>query len=150
MITQNEIRYQPTLSNLDHSNFPFYYRDIHVHETDKDGVVHFSNYFRIAEEAIFTGLKKLGFCFEENKCSMAMIEATAHYNHPIKFSDRIKVVVPKIIMQRVKFLATVEFLDERNICLASIQVKSVLIEINDRKAIPLPDTLKIAVERCVR
>ena len=54
-----------------------YSRQIFHYETDSDGVCHFSNYFRIAEEALFHALGlEMG--------RFAVLEATAQYLQPLR------------------------------------------------------------------
>lgn len=119
-----------------------YSRIIHVYETDKDGVMHFSNYFRIAEEALYYGLRKLNFSFETTEYSMAMINACATYTHPIKFAEQIRIVIADIKVSRVKILFAMNFLNADQTCLANIQLTFVLIEPGNRKAIPVPEKLR--------
>ncbi len=59
------------------------------HETDAAGIVHFSNYFRYAEEAETAALASLGiFSAESLQCySFPRVQANAQYNHPLRFPE---------------------------------------------------------------
>ena len=124
-----------------------YERIIHVYETDKDGVMHFSNYFGVAEEALYSGLRKLDFSFENTEYSMAMINACAEYIHPIKFAEQIRIVIADIKVSRVKILFVMDFLNVEQMNLAKIQLTFVLIEPENRTAIPVPEQLKSSLTR---
>jgi len=135
----SEIDAQPT-ECLKH--WPVYERLIHVHETDKDGVMHFSNYFKIAEEALYSGFRKLGFSFENTEFSMAMINTSADYIHPVRFAEPLRIVFTGVKVSRVKIKFIMDFLDSNQTSLAKVQLLFVLIEPGGRKAVPVPMDLK--------
>lgn len=124
------------------AHWPVYERQIHVHETDKDGVMHFSNYFKIAEEALYSGLRKLGFSFENTGFSMAMINTAAEYIHPIRFAEQLSIVFTEVKVSRVKIKFLMDFVNPEQTTLARIQLLFVLIEPEGRRAIPVPGQLK--------
>ncbi|MDH5480101.1 MAG: acyl-CoA thioesterase [Nitrosomonas sp.] len=126
---------------------PAYNRTIHVYETDKDGVVHFSNYFKIAEEALYSGLRQLGFAFECSEYSMAMINTSADYIHPIKFAEQLDIVISEIKVKRVKLVFSIDFKNSQQVSLAKVQLTFVLIDPKDRKAIPVPEQLKLSLSQ---
>jgi len=142
-------KYDPPSNSLYLNGLPIYNRTIHVYETDKDGVVHFSNYFKIAEEALYSGLKHFGFSFENNGYSMAMINAQAHYIHPIKFAEQLNVVIAEIKLKRSKLLFTLDFNNNHLVNLAKIQLTFVLIDPQKRKAIPVPEQLKYNLSQTI-
>ncbi len=129
---------------------PTYSRIIHVHETDKDGVVHFSNYYKIAEEAMYASLRELGYSFDNTDFSVAMIHSAANYYHPIKFADRIQVTMAEANPQRVKFTLSFAIYDSNKLHLANIQFTLVVIDPKNRTAIPLPESLRFALNRLPR
>lgn len=124
-----------------------YKRIIHVYETDKDGVVHFSNYFKIAEEALYSGLKHFGFSFKNSQYSMAMINAQAHYIHPIKFAEQLHVVIEEVKLKRTKLLFKFNFNNSCLINLAEIDLAFVVIDLEKRKAVPVPESLKFSLSQ---
>lgn len=123
------------------AQWPIYYRSIFVHETDKDGVVHFSNYCKIAEEAMYTGFWAFGCSFKESQYSLAMLNTTLNYFHPLKFGDRIAVVLDDFDMKRVKYFLTLKFQNNFNIC-AEIKLTLATILSKERKVIPVPLIIK--------
>jgi len=122
--------------------WPTYSRLIHIHETDKDGVLHFSNYFKIAEEAMFTGFRHLNGPFDGSEYSVAMVNATTRYIHPIKFSHQINIFLKNHDIKRVKFVLTFEFINSNGVSLAETQLTLVPIIVNERRAVPLPADFK--------
>lgn len=132
----------PAQHTLCLKHWPVYERRIHVHETDKDGVMHFSNYFKIAEEALYSGLRKLGFSFENTEFSMAMVSTAAEYIHPVRFAEQLQIVFTEVKVSRVKIKFLMNFLNPDQTTLAKIQLLFVMIDPAGRKAIPVPGKLK--------
>lgn len=126
-----------------------YNRMIHVYETDKDGVVHFSNYFRFAEEALYSGLRNFGFSFEQTEYSMAMINASANYIHPIKFAEQLNIVISDIKVKRVKLIFLLDFSDSQQNNVARIQLTFVLIDSENRRSMPVPEHLKSSLSQAI-
>ncbi len=64
-------------------------RRIAFHETDAAGIVHFSNYFRYAEEAETAALASLGIFSAETLRQYAFprVQAGARYCHPLHFAE---------------------------------------------------------------
>lgn len=128
-------------------NYP---RTIHVHETDKDGVVHFSNYYRIAEEAFFSWLKYIGYAFEDNDYSVAMINSSASYFNPMKFADQIDVSISEVKIQRVKLIISFDFYGSNKTRFAKIQFTLVFINVAERASIPLPQSLQAILSQIIQ
>lgn len=134
------IQLTPNRQSKASPGWPVYQRRIQVHETDKDGVAHFSNYFKIGEEALFNGFRELGYLFEDSDYSLAMLQATSEYRQPVRFSDTVDVVLSRIEKQRIKLLVSLNFMAGQQL-VARIDFKFVVVEIESRKAIPLPPSL---------
>lgn len=124
------------------NSWPIYNRTIHLHETDKSGVIHFSNYFKIAEEALYSGLKRLGVSFENFEYAISVISTEANYYQPIKFADHISVIITDIKTQQDRLIFHFDFNDSDHTCLTKTQLTFVLIETKNRKTIPIPEDLK--------
>jgi YbgC/YbaW family acyl-CoA thioester hydrolase len=127
-----------------HLKWPVHKRRIHVYETDKDGVVHFSNYLRIAEEAVFAGFRAIGFPLENEGNSIAMLKTNISYYKPIKFAENIDVVLGALDAKRVRFSLEFDFLCKGELC-AQIQLVFATIAPNERKAIPLNPKIRNAL-----
>ncbi len=58
------------------------------HETDAAGIVHFSNYFRFAEEAETAALASLGIFSEHSlqRYAFPRVQASAQYSQPLRFA----------------------------------------------------------------
>lgn len=83
--------------------WPVYSRYLFHHETDADGVCHFSNYFRICEEALFEGLRTLKFKLEESDLSFAIVHTSADYKVPLRFNERFQMTLRTLKVRRAKF-----------------------------------------------
>ncbi len=124
------------------NSWPIYNRIIHMHETDKSGVIHFNNYFKIAEEALYSGLKRLGFSFENFEYAISVMSIQANFYQPIKFAEHISVIITSIKIQREQLIFNFDFNDSDHICLTKIQLACVLIETKNRKTVSIPKSLK--------
>lgn len=130
-------------------SWPIYNRIIHAHETDKNGLVHFSNYFKIAEEALYLGLKRLEVSFDDFDYTLAMVNTLADYYQPITIDDYINITIAKIKIQHDKLIFFLDFNDANRACLAKIQLTFILIDINNRKTMPVPEQLKAKLNRAI-
>lgn len=71
-----------------------YLRKVNFYETDAQGVVHHSNYFRYLEEARGFLLDKLGYPYfkmHESGFFVVLIEANIRIKHPLKYQDDFKI-----------------------------------------------------------
>lgn len=136
-------------SSLFLNSWPIYNRTIHLHETDKNGIAHFSNYFKIAEEALYSGLKRLGFSFGDFEYSISVLNTFANYHQPISVADHINVIITGIKTQQEKLIFTFNFNNSDHACLAEIQMTFVIIETKKRKPIPIPEYLKIKINQTI-
>lgn len=129
--------------------WPVYRRIIHIYETDKDGVMHFSNYFRIAEEAMCEGFRALGYPLENSGYSIAMINAMTHYFHPVSYGQCIDVMLTDLEIMRLKFILRFDFRNSQDLCLARVQLTLVAILPEKRRAVALPSLLKESLAKAL-
>ncbi len=63
------------------------------HETDAAGIVHFSNYFRYAEEAETAALASLGIFSADSlrRYAFPRVQVSARYSHPLHFHEAYEV-----------------------------------------------------------
>lgn len=127
---------------FDPDKWPQYEHVIQIYETDQDAVVHFSNYFRIAEEAMFHGLKSFGWALEKSDYSVAMLDASTKYVAATKYGDVIKVLVNKFNIKGIKIELAFELQNQRSECLARTEFVVVPVLREIRKAVPLPQSIK--------
>lgn len=64
-----------------------YSRRLFHHETDADKVCHYSNYFRICEEAMMEMLRARDIPLEHADHSLAVVSAHADYLAPLRFGE---------------------------------------------------------------
>ena len=117
-----------------------YTRSLFHYETHADGVCHFSNYFRIAEEAFYHASRNK---FPE--LSFAVIESQAQYLRPLRFGAPFQVAIEKKDKRRSNFelLFTIE---ENGVAAAYIKLRFVSIEPKQWEVIALPEKLKQELE----
>lgn len=117
-----------------------YTRSLFHYETDADGVCHFSNYFRIAEEAFYYAFRNK---FPE--LAFAVIESQAQYLRPLRFGSTFQVVIEKKEKRRSNFelLFTIQ---ENGAAAAHIKLRFVSIEPKQWEVIALPEKLKEELE----
>lgn len=68
-----------------------YKRRIAFHETDAAGIVHFGNFFRLAEEAETHALASLGSIITRDGYLYPRVHAEADYLAPLRFFDEVSV-----------------------------------------------------------
>ena len=124
------------------NSWPIYNRTVHIHETDRTGVIHFSNYYKIAEEALYTGLNRLGFSFGNFEYAISVISSHTNYYQPIKFANHISVIITDIEIQQEHLTFNFAFNDSDHSCLTETQITFVLVETKNRKTISIPEDLK--------
>ncbi len=124
------------------NSWPIYNRTIHTHETDRTGFIHFSNYFKIAEEALYAGLNRLGFSFGNFEYAISVINTQTNFYQPIKFADHISVIITDIKIQQEHLIFNSDFNDSNHTRLTETQLTFVLIETKNRKTISIPKDLK--------
>lgn len=113
-----------------------YSRTLFHHETDADGVCHFSNYFRIAEETFFFIVEEMG-----RTCIFAIREATAQYLQPLRFGNQFEVTTELIELRRSNF--TLSFsIQTAGQQIAHMQMRFVSIDPANWEPIPLSLELK--------
>lgn len=119
-----------------------YGRYLHHYETDADGVCHFSNYFRIFEEAFAATLRQSpGFSMESGH-SFAVTEAQSVYSQPIRHGDYFKVNFSptKVARSFLVASATIYVGDE---VFAKVSGKLAAVGKSDNKSMPLNPELRV-------
>ncbi len=83
-----------------------YRRRVHFYETDAQGFMHHSNYFRLFEETRGEFLRQLGFPYAELRkrgFEVVLIDAYAKYLRPVLYDDLLEVELKLEELTRVKF-----------------------------------------------
>ncbi len=127
------------------TTWPTYDRLINIYETDRDQVVHFSNYYKFSEEALVNGLKSLGCDLDSGEISIAMISSEAKYINPLSCGNKISISLKKINYGKVKIFLTLEFSVE-NKPHAEVALCFVFIDAALRQSIPIPNLIIYSFE----
>lgn len=93
-----------------------YKRRLHHHETDADGVCHFSNYLRLFEEAFTEKLRSLGFATEQLEHGFAVTEVTATYRAPLRFGDAFEISVSFSTVRRAALVTLATVRSVKGVC----------------------------------
>ncbi len=125
--------------------WPAYDRLINIYETDRDQVVHFSNYYKFSEEALVNGLKSLGCDLDSGEISIAMISSEAKYINPLSCGNKISISLKNVNYGKVKIFLTFE-LSVENKPHAEITLCFVFIDAALRQSIPIPDLIVYSFE----
>jgi len=83
-----------------------YSRRVQFYETDAQGFMHHSNYFRLFEETRGEFLRNLGYPYSkirENGFEVVLIDAYAKYLRPVFYDDLVVVKLKLENLTRVKF-----------------------------------------------
>ena len=83
-----------------------YTRRVQFYETDAQGFMHHSNYFRLFEETRGEFLRRLGFPYAEIRKSgleVVLVDAYAKYLRPVYYDDLVRVNLILEGLTRVKF-----------------------------------------------
>jgi len=122
-----------------------YSRMLFHHETDADGVCHFSNYFRICEETFFHMASDGALANQ----LFAIREASAQYMRPLRFRDRFEVKMDLMELRRSNFMIgfSIQIQSEPA---ARIQMRFVCIHPEKWEPVPLPEEIKTYLKEKVR
>jgi len=83
-----------------------YKRRIQFYETDAQGFLHHSNYFRLFEEARGEFLRKLGLPYSalrKEGYEVVLIDAYAKFLRPILYDDLVEILLNLETLNKVKF-----------------------------------------------
>ena len=90
-------------------------RHVHFHETDGAGIVHFSWYFRYAEEAEQALWRHLGLRLapDEHAIMFPRVAATFDYHFPLRFDDEfdIEIGVAALTEKTIRYAVQVSIAD---------------------------------------
>lgn len=83
-----------------------YRRRVHFYETDAQGIVHHSNYFRYFEEARGELLRSIGFPYSEirkNGFEVVLLSANCEYLKPLYYDENFELELSLSHMDRFTF-----------------------------------------------
>lgn len=99
-----------------------YQRRLFHHETDSDGVCHFSNYLRMFEEAFSEALAALDMPQESLPHSFAVTDVTSKYHRPIRFGETFTVTLDFANVRRAFLMTQATITSDGALC-ATVDVK---------------------------
>lgn len=86
-----------------------YRRRVNFHETDMAGIMHFSNFFRLMEEAEHAFMRSLGRSVhpvDDPGVGWPRVHASCDFKRPLRFEDEVvvEVVVEEVRSKAVRYL----------------------------------------------
>ncbi|MEO2154023.1 MAG: thioesterase family protein [Aquificota bacterium] len=118
-----------------------YRRRVHFYETDAQGFMHHSNYFRLFEETRGEFLRSLGLPYSELRkkgFEVVLIDAFAKYLRPVHYDDLLEVHLNLEDLTRVKFVFSYTVVVEGEL---KAKGKTTHCVIKNSKPIKLPNEL---------
>jgi YbgC/YbaW family acyl-CoA thioester hydrolase len=119
-----------------------YARRLFHHETDGDRVCHFSNYFRIFEEAMMEFLRARDVPLEHAEHSLAVVVAHADYVSPIRFGEMFTVTLALGEIRRSWFELNATLSGEGDGPRARMALKLAAISRDTGESVPLSPKLR--------
>lgn len=121
-------------------------RHLHHHETDGDGVCHFSNYLRLFEEAMAGMLREAGVPIEALDTALAVTSVKADYLRPVRHGELFSVRIGVGALRRayVDLSADIQ-VGEQGCCRLDVRVCAVTRD--DGRSTGLPETLRAGLAR---
>lgn len=121
-------------------------RYLHHHETDGDGVCHFSNYLRLFEEAMAGMLREVGLPLEALSTALAVTAVKADYLHPVRHGDLFCVRIGVLELRRayVDLVADIQ-VGAQSCCRLDVRVCAVTRD--DGRSTGLPEPLRAGLAR---
>lgn len=127
------------------------HRNLNHYETDSDGVCHFSNYLRHAEEGIFTLFGKSEWkTLEDNNIAIVISRIEAKYLSPIRFCDCFSVSLNTIKRNSTKINLTFEVYNETSKHTScKILLNLAAIDKKANKPISIPENFQVIVDKLI-
>ena len=123
-----------------------YKRKIRLHDTDAAGIVFFSNYFLLFNEAYEALLDSAGISLPEiiqgNKYHLPIARAECDYKAPLFITDAIEIKLNIEQIGESSFVVISLFIKEDKTCAAIIKTVHVSVSAKTRKKIPLPKAFR--------
>lgn len=129
-----------------------YHRQVQFADTDMAGVMHFSNYFRVMEEAETAFWRSLGLCVHNSSgpddISWPRVAVSCEYHSPARFQDNlaVRVRVEALGPKSASFRFEITRDGQR---LASGAMKAVCCAMRDGRfqSVPIPDEVRASLSR---
>lgn len=121
-----------------------YGRRLHHHETDADGVCHFSNYLRLFEEAFSDALCTVGLPPQSLPHGFAVTEAHTVYRSPLRYGDRFELTLSFHKVRRAAMAAEAIVRRANEVC-ATVMCTLAAVDRASNASIPLDRRLRLSL-----
>ncbi len=119
-----------------------YKRRVQFYETDAQGIVHHSNYFRYFEEARGELLRHIGYPYSkmrESGYEVVLLEASAKFKKPLFYDEEVHIILNLEHMDRFTFTFSYRIEVEGNLRAEGATRHCVL---KDRKPVSIPQEIR--------
>ena len=127
-----------------------YSTQVHLKDTDATGVLYFAEQFRMALETFEEFLKSRGFSLKqllESSYLMPVVHAEGDYFAPLMVGDELEISMKVAKVGTSSVTLEFEFRDpNRNLDVGKVQIVHVVVEKEQRSAVPIPDFLRTILE----
>lgn len=123
-----------------------YERHLHHHETDGDGVCHFSNYLRLFEESMTGLLRELALPLEVMDATLAVTSVRAAYHHPLRHGDVLSVLTGVTAVRRTYADFTADIQSGATLC-CRVDVRLCAVTRGEGLATSLAEPLRAGLTR---
>ncbi len=121
--------------------WPTYSRRLFHHELDGDGICHFSNYYRIAEEALFSGLNELIANGTQSPTDLVMVACNAKFFRSLRAFEAFQVASRIATARRTSFTIVCE-ISVKGVRCALVSLELAAIDRASRAPAPLSKSLR--------
>ena len=124
--------------------------ELRFSDMDANGHLFFGNYFTLFDSAFLEYLNIIGYSFDmfcEKQLNFYYVEANSKYKTPVKYGDKLNVIVWVDTFGRTSFTVQFEAFNKTHGKIAATgKIVAVVVNAKTEKSTPLPDAFKKAIE----
>ncbi len=118
---------------------------INFFDVDPGGILFFGNYFRYAHAAFEKMMEEFNFqrdYFQDEFYAIPIVHTEADYFAPVRFGEKIKIVIKLEAVKNSSFVLNYEFVDKLNNKRALLKTVHVMINKSKIEKVNIPDELR--------
>ena len=130
------------------------HNQVRMHDTDMAGILYFARQFRFANDAWEDLMEKEGlffnFLFKENDYTFVTVHAEADYAAPLHVGDKLQIHVHIGHIGTTSFTLCHAIYKDKTNFVGSVKTVHVTIDRKLRSKIPIPENLRISLQKYYR
>ena len=122
---------------------------VKLHDIDAAGVMFFASYFRLFHDAYEGFMAEIGFSLPEllrQGQALPLVHSSADFLLPIRHGDSLQIHLRIGRIGDTSFTADYQFVTNGGMQAARLQTRHVLINPENRRPLPLPESLRQALQ----